>query len=431
MRNSRLPRSSCIPLTHRRDGPGSIQNDNEPQAVRDKGCRSLLVDSGKGISMAKPFCSSCGAKSLAEARFCVECGEGLQAAATGSRAAFPFARYAPAIIIGVVLAVGGIAVYWGATSAVSPPTVPAAAPPAVPAAAPPISDSELPPGHPPMALPDDVRQAIDRLAEAAEKSPDNLTGWKQLGFAQYRAAQLDPAYLDPAAKTFGHILERDPDSVEALRGMGNVTFDQNDPEAAVTYYKRYLALKPDDLHVLTDLGTMYLAAKDVDQALRTYEAVLVEDPAFFQAQFNLAIALRAKGDNEAALAALQKARDVAADDATRQRVDAMLAHLAGGGSEAKEGRPREGLQADIESIFRSHPIAGPKVDRFDWTDERNLKVVMRAFPMEGMPPEVRRRFVERLQTGLQEKKQLHGSGETIEVQLVDADSGAVMETISQ
>src|SRR4030095_4760176 len=137
--------------------------------------------------------------------------------------------------------------------------------------------------------------------------------------------------------------------------------------------------------------TMLLSSRQIDAALKVYQDVLKVDPKFFQAQFNLAIAYRAAEDDAKALAALQQARDIAPDDATRQRVDALLARLQGtpgpapaGGAEAAAGGGT--LRSDVEAIFRTHPIVQPKLDHIEWPSDDHVRVLLRQFPMEGMPP---------------------------------------------
>jgi hypothetical protein len=87
------------------------------------------------------------------------------------------------------------------------------------------------------------------------------------------------------------------------------------------------------------------------------------------------------------------------------------------------------VQAGVEAIFRSHPIVGPKLDRLEWPQERTAKVLVRDFPMDGMPPQVRERFVERIRGGLREQKKEHSIDGELRVELVDAASGRVMETV--
>jgi cytochrome c-type biogenesis protein CcmH/NrfG len=372
--------------------------------------------------MSSPFCTQCGASLLPEARFCTACG----ARATGtSRSALPrlpLARWAPLLVAGSVLGIGALIILVGARSA-APPNVP---PPRA------AAGGSMPPDHPPVTVPEDVRKVIARMAETAKEKPDDLDAWRQLGFVQYRAGQVEPAYLADAATTYQHVLAQAPEDLDALRGLGNVAYDRNDPQQAMEFYQRYLKVKPDDLSVQTDLGTMLLARQDFDAARRTYEAVLTKDPTFFQAQFNLAIAYRSTGDEPKALAALRRARDIATDDATRARVDALLARVSGAppaDADGGKGPAPGGLRTGVEAVFRAHPIAGSRIDRIDWSSDQMARVVLREFPMDGMPPPVREKFIERIRNGVRDAKTRGQTAGALTIELVDADSGRVMETI--
>ena len=342
------------------------------------------------------------------------------------RRRFVVERWAPALVVGAVVGAAGVAVLVGARTA-PPPNVP---PPRAAAG----NTAAMPEGHPKVEIPEDIRKVIAKLAEAAKSKPDDVEAWQQLGFVQYRAGQVDPDYLADAQNTYMHILERQPENLDALRVLGNIAFDRNEPTRAMEYYRRYLKLKPDDLSVQTDLATMMLSNQQVDAALKAYQDILRADPTLFQAQFNLAIAYRAAGDEAKALAALTRARDIAGDDATRQRVEALLARIQGeapAGGEAPEAGAGGDLHSDVEAIFRAHPIVGPKLDRIDWTSDDRARVLVRDFPMDGMPPMVRSKFTERIRSGVRESKTRRRTSTPVTIELVDAGSGRVMETISE
>ncbi|MBX3023306.1 tetratricopeptide repeat protein [bacterium] len=380
--------------------------------------------------MGNRFCTQCGATLLSEARFCTACGQRVGSARVALRGP-GLERWAPLLVLGAVLALGGFAVAIGSRSA-PPPNIP---PPRGQQAQAP---GGMPADHPPLEVPEDVRKVIAKMADTAKQKPDDLEAWRQLGFVQYRAGQVDPAYLTDATATYGHVLEKAPDDLDALRALGNIAYDRNDPAQAMELYRRYLTHKPDDLGIQTDLATMQLAAKQYDDALAGYQAVLRSDPTFFQAQFNLAIAYRAKGEDELAVAALRRAREIAPDDDTRQRVDQLVAHVSGGpppGEGAAPGGAGAGAAGDlhgaVEAIFRSHPIAGSRVDRIDWTGDDSARVLLREFPMNSMPPMVRQKFVDRIRGGLRQAKSDHQVTAPVTVELVDAESGTVMETIAE
>lgn len=370
--------------------------------------------------MRDQFCTECGAAVPAEARFCTGCGRRIGGVGPARRAALG-ARGAPLFVVASVLAVGTVAVAVGRLNA-NPPNVP---PPRTAG-----SGAAMPADHPPVEVPEDVRNIIAKMVETAKEQPENLDAWRQLGFVQYRAGQVDPAYLKDAAATYTHILAAAPEDPDALRGLGNIAYDRNEPQRAMEYYRRYLAVQPDDLSVQTDLATMLLAERKVDEALAAYQAVLRTDPSFFQAQFNLALAYRTKGDDEEALAALRRAREIAPDEATRRRVDALLARLSAPGAAAAAAPTPGTRRGDVEKVFRSHPIAGSRIERIDWSGEDAVRVVLREFPMQSMPGPVREKFVERIRGGVRDAAALHGGGPAITVELVDAQSGQVMETIT-
>jgi tetratricopeptide (TPR) repeat protein len=387
--------------------------------------------------MTQKFCTHCGAQFVPGARFCVECGEKVGGAGSPRVARVGLNRFAPLAIVGAVVLVGGTAVWVGARSARPSNVVPSRE-------APPASGQQaaLPEGHPPIAVPDNVRQAIDKLAAAAAANPDDLDSWRQLGFIQYRTSQADPAYLADAKASYEHVLGKEPKDLDALRALGNIAYDQEDPEQAIRYYERFLEIEPDNKSVKTDLGTMFLSARQTEKAIKIYETILKDDPSFFQAQFNLGIAYRAAGDSDRALKELQRAREIATDDVTRGRVDQLLAHLTGqpegaapgAAPGAPSGAPAAqvtGVQAEIEKIFRTHPIVGAKLDRIEWTDDRTAKVLLRQFPMDGMPAEIRKQFTDRIQSKIKESKERNQVTDTVRIELVDSASGRVMETVTE
>jgi len=378
--------------------------------------------------MTARFCENCGAPRLSDARFCVECGEPLAGGAARQRwVSLRLSRAAPAVILLTIAAAGGAAVWVGTQSAKPPPMVPPRNAGA--------RSGDLPEGHPPVTLPDDVRQRIVQMTKDAAANPDDVTLWNQLGLVQYRAGQIEPKFLGDAAESFQHVLDREPNNLDALQSLGNIAFDRNQSEQAVEYYRRYLALRPDDAYVRTNLGTMYLAGRKGQEAVEAYEQALRIDPTFFQAQFSLAVAYRATGDNEKALAALDRARSLAPDDQTRAQVDTIFERLTSTGSAAPGGAPPAAagtstFRADVEAVFRSHPIVGPKLERIDWPDERTAKVILHDFPMDAMPEFAKQKLLERIKTSLEAGKTKYQIADTVRVELIDGASGRMMESVT-
>lgn len=401
--------------------------------------------------MASQFCSKCGAKLLANSNFCVECGE-RQGGASVSRArsSASLQRYAPLFVVVAAVAVLGAVVLIGSLSPKTAPSVPRRG--ESNAAGPGEATGKLPEGHPPIAIPEEVKQAIREMSKKAAAAPDDLDTWKHLADVQYRASEIDPSYLAEADTAYQHVLERHPEDTDVLRSLGNIAFDQQHHDVAIDFYQRYLKLKPDDSDVQTDLGTMMLAAGNMEQAIHQFQAVMQHDPSFFQAQFNLAIAYNKAGQNDKAIEALEKSRPLAKDDRTRGQVDEVLAQLKGmpppqpgggeapamgappamgGGSDNAAAPVAATFQAGIEAFFHQHPILGPKLDRIEWQGSENAKVYLRDFPMDQMPAEMVGTFADHVKAAIKTQKEAHQVTQAAQVELVDNASGKVMRTITE
>lgn len=381
--------------------------------------------------MANRFCANCGAQLFPDARFCAECGQ-RQGGGPIAAPSIDVRRWAPALVLLVVLAVGGVTVFVGSQNPKPAPVVPPRTPESQ------APGAQMPSDHPPLEIPPQVKDAIATLEKEAVAAPDDTEKWKHLGEVQYRAAQIDRSYLEPTRRTYAHLLEKNPDDLEIVRTLGNIAFDQEQPKEAMEFYKRYLKQKPDDLEVRTDLGTMHLAAGDTKEAVRAYEGVLKDNPSFFQAQFNLAIAYRSAGQNEAAVAALRRASEIAPDETSRQQVQQLLARVEGQVNEepmappaAAAAAPAGDFKTAIEDIFRKNQIMASKVQRVEWTDSNSAKVYLNEFPIAQMGDAMRTMFLDRMRGRFKEQKQAFGVTDKVSVALVDTASGEVMETISE
>jgi tetratricopeptide (TPR) repeat protein len=100
------------------------------------------------------------------------------------------------------------------------------------------------------------------------------------------------------------VVENDPNNTEHLIQLGNLNFDINRPQDAVTYYER--ALVNDSLNplVLTDCGIMYSQLGQADKALNYFDKAISLKPDLQQAYFNKGLILfSAKNDKTNAIKA--------------------------------------------------------------------------------------------------------------------------------
>ena len=82
-------------------------------------------------------------------------------------------------------------------------------------------------------------------------------------------------------------------------------------------------------------------------------------------------------------------------------------------------------------MMRGLPVAGPKVTAVDWPSKTQARVMMDDFPMDAMPAPMRDKFVADIKTRLASAKTAYKVAGTVTVDIADAGSGRVMESISQ
>lgn len=92
--------------------------------------------------------------------------------------------------------------------------------------------------------------------------------------------------LDEAEKIFLEILQKTPDDVPCLFSLGGVEHNRRNPEKALEYFKRALAVKSDYPPIWFNLGIVQQSLKQFDAALESYEKALSLDPAYFEAMQN-------------------------------------------------------------------------------------------------------------------------------------------------
>ena len=85
----------------------------------------------------------------------------------------------------------------------------------------------------------------------------------------------------------------------------------------------------------------------------------------------------------------------------------------------------------VDQMMRGLPVAGSRVQALRWSAPLKATVLMDNFPMESMPPFMRAKFLDHIKAGLQNAKRTHNVSATVELDIADAASGRVMESVSQ
>jgi tetratricopeptide (TPR) repeat protein len=417
------------------------------------------------------FCPYCGAPVVPAGKFCVECGRQLEPSGGGRIRGLQLTAAFVGVFLGMLI-VGMVVVYLVVPltpSSVKMASLPAEQPPSnqplseQPPSEPSRKDREgagkLPPGHPKVELPAEARSFIDEMERTAKAKPNDIAAWNRFGEVALRAAQLDPSYYPKAEQAYAHALKLNPDNPDALRGIGNLNYDHKNYDQAIAAYEHYLKQRADDAEVLTDLGTMYLYTGNPDQAVVQYKKAIKGKPNFFEAYYNLGIAYAQENDSDNAHKSFEKALALAPDDGSRSKVQQMIGKLAGraasasGANQTAGGQPpaamstasaqsasSEGGAAGpasgdfhgaIEQMVRSIPFAGPKVQSVKWHDNLKATVLMDNFPMDQMPPFAKQKFLGDLKDRIKTTKGVYNIKDKIQVDLADAATGQVMESVSQ
>jgi len=154
-----------------------------------------------------------------------------------------------------------------------------------------------------------------------------------------RAAVLD----DTQVKALKSVAEREPSNAQARTQLGNLYFDAERYEDAISWYSESLKRDPKDVNVSTDLGVCYYYTNQPDKALAQFEQSLKLDSKHAKTLLNVGI-VRAFGkqDLDGASKAWQQVIALAPNSpegqAAKRALDSLQsAHPALGGAQKPAG----------------------------------------------------------------------------------------------
>jgi tetratricopeptide (TPR) repeat protein len=157
------------------------------------------------------------------------------------------------------------------------------------------------------------------------------------GPAVVQKPQMAPAPAPPgpsprevAAKiqTLKDIVKKDPKNLPAWVELGNLYFDSNQPKEAIEAYEQYLAVKPDNADVRTDMGIMYRNLGDFDRALEEFRKAAQSDPKHVNSRYNIGVVLlHDKQDIKGAIKAWEEYLKVDPTSERAGRVRAQMENL--------------------------------------------------------------------------------------------------------
>lgn len=154
-------------------------------------------------------------------------------------------------------------------------------------------------------------EAVGHLATASELAPNNVSIYKALATAQWRAEDKegavataekalsvnadDPKVLqlaggiytdvrefEKAVEVLEKALEKEPDNSDTIFNLANAYLGVGSLEQAEGLFQKSLAENPDDHQVLYQLGSIYDKSKKYDEAIESFEKVVDLKPRFVQ-----------------------------------------------------------------------------------------------------------------------------------------------------
>ena len=135
----------------------------------------------------------------------------------------------------------------------------------------------------------------------------------------------DPLESASKIKTLKEIVKKDPKNLPAWVELGNLYFDTDQPKEAIEAYSQYLAIKPDNPDVRTDMGIMYRSLGQFDKAIEEFRKAAQSDSKHVNSRYNIGLVLlHDKQDIKGAVKAWEDYLKVDPNSERAQRIRAQI-----------------------------------------------------------------------------------------------------------
>jgi choline-sulfatase len=144
--------------------------------------------------------------------------------------------------------------------------------------------------------------AAAALERAVALNPRYVPARFKLALAYLRLGQHDAA-----ERGLRQVLEQEPRNVRALHNLAAVAYARGDLHRAESLERQALVIDTSYFEAWNTLGAIYVVSKRPGEAIQALNTAIRLNPSSGQAQYNLALALRADGQAERAIEAASKA----------------------------------------------------------------------------------------------------------------------------
>lgn len=169
-------------------------------------------------------------------------------------------------------------------------------------------------------------EAVTHYRAFIAATPEDINvprAYHQIGRSLLALYQPDGALL-----AFRDALARQPDSVDALAGVGDILMARQQFAQVIPVWQQYLALKPDNPGVLMNLGMALMQVNRDADARGIFQRVTMLTPGDVGAHVNLAYALAGTGRTDEAAREFRTAMSLEQDPAGRAEIEAAAQTLA-------------------------------------------------------------------------------------------------------
>ncbi|GIW22776.1 MAG: hypothetical protein KatS3mg068_1783 [Candidatus Sericytochromatia bacterium] len=136
-----------------------------------------------------------------------------------------------------------------------------------------------------------------------------------------------PPFVKKMFDEYKTALEKNPNDIKALVGLGNMYYDSGQYQKAIEYYEKAIKINPNDSNVLTDLGTCYFNTEQNQKAIKYYEKAIKNDPNHLNARFNIGFVYKTINKKDLAKKYWEEMYKMLKDDEQKKKLKSMIDEL--------------------------------------------------------------------------------------------------------